>query len=82
MADITNQPKLPYVIISTDMSNYFDQIAHLISVITFLYFSLPPFQELIQGNGVASLGFMLITIILICRLYQKELVSTSLSPIF
>ena len=41
-----------------------------------------PFQELIQENEAASLGFLLIAVILIRRLYQAELIPPSYSPIY
>jgi len=40
-----------------------------------------PFQGLTQGNGAASLGFLLITIILIKYLHYKKLIPESILPI-
>ena len=52
--DIANQSKTPYVIISTDVSNYFDRVVHLVSTITCIHFGLPQdylftFYETIQN---------------------------------
>ena len=40
-----------------------------------------PFQGLMQGNGAASLGFLLIAIILFKCLHHKKLISESMLPI-
>ena len=42
---------------------------------------LNPFQGLIQGNRAASLGFLIIAVLLIQSLYNKNLISPSTSPI-
>ena len=40
-----------------------------------------PFQGLIQGNGAASLGFLLMTVMLIRSLYSANLIPKSTSLI-
>ena len=40
-----------------------------------------PFQGLIQGNEVASLGFLLISVMLIRELYKADLIPPSSLPI-
>ena len=39
------------------------------------------FQGLIQGNGIASPGFLIITVLLIQSLYNTNLIPPSTSPI-
>ena len=41
LADIANQSRLPYAIVSVDISNYFDRVAHLISALSYSHFGLP-----------------------------------------
>jgi hypothetical protein len=40
ITDIANQTKIPNIIISTDTSNYFNRVAHLIATIVYSNFRL------------------------------------------
>ena len=56
--------------------------AHGISFTFYTGTYLNPFQGLIQGNGVASPGFLIIVVLLIRSSCNKNLIPPSTSPIF
>ena len=55
--------------------------SHRLSTSYYTGIAINPFQGLIQGNGTASLGFLLMTVLRIRSIYNTKLVPPSILPI-